>query len=61
MYSTIQRLGLRDTVIREAPPLASALVIAELFFKFHSFSFECLLFLVTWTGLSWVYSKLLGR
>ena len=61
MYSTIRRLGIRDAVIREAPPLVSALIIAELFFRFHSFSLECLAFLATWTGLSWVYSKLLGR
>src|SRR5512140_2480743 len=61
VYSTIQRLGIRESVVREAPPLVGALVLAELFFKFHSFSLECLAFLATWTSLGWVYSRVMGR
>ena len=29
-----------------------SLVIAEMFYKFHSFSWECLAFLATWGALS---------
>ena len=35
---------LRDQV----PPLAISLLVAEFFYKFHSFTLECAAFLVTW-------------
>jgi hypothetical protein len=30
------------------PALAASMIIAELFYKFHSFTLECLAFLGTW-------------
>jgi hypothetical protein len=42
---------------REAPPLAAALIIAELFYKFHSFSLECLAFLATWYLLGALFHR----
>ncbi len=36
-----------------------ALVIAEFFYKFHSFLLECLAFLVTWFVLSFLQSLLM--
>jgi hypothetical protein len=30
------------------PALAASMIIAELFYKFHSFTLECLAFLATW-------------
>lgn len=40
--------------------LAIAFGIAETFYKFHSFTLECAAFLVTWYGLSWVQSLIVG-
>jgi hypothetical protein len=37
----------RDFLMR-APGLLLALAIAELFYKFHSFTLECIAFLATW-------------
>jgi hypothetical protein len=39
-------------LVREGLTFAVALVIAEMFYKFHSFSLECLAFLATWAALS---------
>jgi hypothetical protein len=60
MYTQITRLGLKDYLARECPALVTAFVIAELFYKFHSFTLECLMFLATWGVLSWLQSKLLS-
>lgn len=34
-----------------------ALFIAETFYRFHSFTLECLAFLATWYGVSWALNK----
>jgi hypothetical protein len=52
MYSLISRLGILGTVRNELLPFVASVVIAELFYKFHSFSLECLAFLATWYVLS---------
>jgi hypothetical protein len=57
MYAWIRQTGARRFAISEAPPLAAALILAELFYKFHSFTLECAAFLVTWAGLSWLQEK----
>jgi len=61
MYRMVRRLGLRQLAIEEAAPLALALVIAELFFKFHSFTLETVAFLATWYAISAVASWFRGR
>ena len=43
------------------PPLVVAFVVAELFYKFHSFTLECGAFLITWRVLDWVYSFVAQR
>jgi hypothetical protein len=58
MYSLIERLGIRDAAAKEMPALLIAFVIAELFYKFHSFTLECAAFLVTWLALSWLQARL---
>ena len=40
----------------QLPPLIIALVIAELFFKFHSFTLEAIPFLALWYVLRRLYS-----
>lgn len=61
MYSQFRTLGLRAFVVEELPALGVSLVFAELFFKFHSFTLECLAFLATWFCVSWVGNRLTGR
>jgi hypothetical protein len=57
MYSLLSRFPFSTIVSREVPALGLALVIAELFFKFHSFTLECAGFLATWYGLSWLIHR----
>jgi hypothetical protein len=52
MYTLIRNSGTREISLTEAPSLVVAVVVAELFYKFHSFSLECLAFLATWFVLS---------
>lgn len=51
LLSALQR---RVSLVRFVPAGAGALVIAELFYKFHSFAAECLAFLATWFVLDLV-------
>jgi hypothetical protein len=48
MFTLISRLPIRELLWRQAPTFIIALVIAELFYKFHSFLLETGAFLVTW-------------
>lgn len=48
MYQMIRSHGVVPALSREAPAAAAALVVAELFYEFHSFTLECLAFLATW-------------
>ena len=57
MYSAIQLLG-RRFLVDEMPSGVVAFGIAELFYKLHSFSLECLAFLATWYVLSFGHAML---
>lgn len=48
MYTLLQLLPVRRLTYEQAPALGLAWIIAELFYKFHSFSLECAAFLATW-------------
>ena len=48
MYTLIKAIPLRNLLIEQAPALILSLVIAELFYKFHSFTLETMAFLATW-------------
>lgn len=48
MYTLIKSVSTHDLLLRQAPSLVASLVIAEAFFKFGSFSLECIAFLATW-------------
>lgn len=48
MYQLIRHLTATQLLARQAPALAISIVIAELFYKFHSFTLECAAFLATW-------------
>jgi hypothetical protein len=62
MYSILRSLSTRELVLSELPTFFASFVIAELFYKFHSFTLECLAFLATWSVLgaaaSWVRGRL---
>ena len=48
MFTLLSRLPIRELLYRQAPTLLAALVIAEMFYKWHSFLLEAAGFLVTW-------------
>jgi hypothetical protein len=61
MYSLIQTLGVQASLKRELLPFLVAFTIAEFFFKFKSFTLECIAFLLTWIVLSYLQSLVIGR
>ena len=60
MHTLLRTMGLRTFLMEEGISLGVALVIAELFYKFHSFLLESIAFLATWYVLSWLGSRLFG-
>ena len=48
MYTLLRTLSPRLLLAEQLPALSLAWVVAELFYKFHSFSLECAAFLLTW-------------
>lgn len=48
MLDFIRSIRMQPGLILRRPGLALAFLVAELFYKFHSFALECLAFLVTW-------------
>lgn len=58
MYDLIRRLSVKQIAFEQVPPFFLALVIAELFYKFHSFLLETGGFLLTWFVLDAAFSAL---
>lgn len=48
MYTLIKRMSYSELLLEQLPVLTASLIIAELFYKFHSFTLECIAFLMTW-------------
>lgn len=48
MYTLLRHISRRELLLQHAPALGSSLIVAELFYKFGSFSLEALAFLGTW-------------
>ena len=61
MYTLLRTTPPRVLVTTQAPAIAGALVLAELFYKFHSFTLELLAFLATWFVLDALISGLVNR
>lgn len=59
MHSLLFGSGLVGRLRHEIPSAAGALVLAELFYKFHSFTLECLAFLATWLVIGSVLAVVL--
>lgn len=60
MWTLLKQLRSHRTLAAELPSMAIAWLLAELFYKFHSFSLECAAFLATWAVLSVCISSVLG-
>ena len=48
MFTLLRMLPIRRLALEQFPALTVAWVLAELFYKFHSFTLECGAFLGTW-------------
>ena len=51
MFTLLRTLSLRRIFAEQLPAVATAWLLAELYYKFHSFSLECAAFLLTWFAL----------
>jgi hypothetical protein len=51
VFTLIKSVSTHDLLLRLTPTFVASLVIAELFYKFGSFSLECVAFLATWGAL----------
>jgi hypothetical protein len=60
MYYLTKSRGLR-LAAQEAPPASCALLVAEMFYRFHSFTLECFAFLATWYVFGWALSRVWER
>lgn len=60
MLTFIRNLTVRSLLVAEAPSLGISLVVAEMFYRFHSFTLECVAFLATWAVAGWITSAV-GR
>ncbi len=61
MFTLIPSLPLRRLLIEQAPIVGLSFIIAELFYKFHSFTLETGAFLVTWGVLDFIVQFAIKR
>ena len=61
MYQLIHSLTVNELFKRQLPVFLLAFVIAELFYKFHSFTLECAAFLATWYVLDAIVQWVVPR
>ena len=57
MFELLRSSSMHQLLARQAPALVISLVIAEMFYKFGSFTLECLGFLVTWFVLDATFAR----
>jgi hypothetical protein len=60
MYQLLTSLSRSDLLAQQLPTFVMAFAIAEIFYKFHSFTLETAAFLATWFVLDWVVGRLRG-
>ncbi|HET6254619.1 MAG TPA: hypothetical protein VFE32_11120 [Puia sp.] len=58
MYTLIKQRGLPSFIAHEAPALLCSWLIAEMFYKFGSFTLETGAFLITWYVTGFLYHKI---
>jgi hypothetical protein len=57
MYTLLRSLGRGWLVVEQFGVLLASLAIAEMFYKFHSFTLECVAFLATWYVLDLIVNR----
>ncbi len=60
MYALVRSLQPKELLLAQAPALMASLVIAELLYKFHSFTLEAMAFLLTWGAIDAAVSAVRG-
>ena len=58
MYQLLKSISNRQLLQRQLPIVLASFVVAELFYKFKSFTLETLAFLATWFVLDWVVGQI---
>ncbi len=48
MHTLIRSIPTKQFIVEQVPVILVSLLIAELFYKFHSFTLEAVAFLITW-------------
>lgn len=61
VYQLIHSLTVSELFKRQVPPFLVAFLIAEFFYKFKSFTLECIAFLITWYVLDAIVQWVVGR
>jgi hypothetical protein len=61
MLEFVRALRHDRAFLARLPGLVLAFILAEFFFKFHSFALECLAFLATWLAIDIVFDRLIGK
>lgn len=61
MYQLLHSMTMSQLFKRQSPVFAAAFLIAEFFYKFHSFALECGAFLLTWYVLDAIAHRLSPR
>jgi len=54
MYTLIRTIPLTRFITEQGLALGVSLILAEMFYKFHSFTLECITFLATWYVLDFL-------
>lgn len=61
MFTLAKLLPIRQLLAEQVPAITASFFIAELFYKFHSFTLECLAFLATWSVLDGLINLVRSR
>lgn len=59
MYSLMRSMSLRSLLVEQLPVLLLSMIIAEVFYKFRSFTLETIAFLATWFVIDFVVQRVL--
>ena len=61
MYTLLKSISWKRVGTEQIPALGGAWLIAETFYKFHSFTLECAAFLATWGLFDFLIQTAAGR
>jgi hypothetical protein len=61
MYTLVNRLGLKTFLSYETPAFLLSWILAEVFYKFGSFTLETGAFLITWYGSGYLFQRFIRK